>query len=129
MAWRVKAPTIPEIKGQLLEPMPLPMGRKEFHEWANRIIDGAMITADPDSQKFALADMLLHLNPTESHKADAYFIHCLRKVAVNQVADAIRKELRDAAKARLAKEEPPTLKLATDGKEILANGDVQGAPI
>ncbi len=129
------------IVDQLNEPRALPMGRTEFQKWANRIIMGALVPNDEgfyvgqditrltwidvegrierlqifeDSQKFALANLLLHLGPTESHKPDAFFIHSLRKFAVNQVADAIRVELRDAAKARTAKDEK-------------ARGEVQGA--
>ena len=100
------------IVNQLNEPRSLPMGRAEFEEWSNRIIGGALIPGgkeDPqvfhDSQKFALANMLMHLGPTESHKPDAHFIHSLRKFAVNQVADSVRRELHEAAKARTAAEE------------------------
>lgn len=93
------------ILSQLNERRPLPMGRKEFEEWSGRIISGAMVEATPESQRFTLANLLLHLGPTESHKEDAFFIHSLRKLAVNQVADTLRCEIRDAAKARLAEEE------------------------
>lgn len=100
------------ILGQMAEPRPLPMGRVEFHEWADRIISGALLPGGKDdpqtfieSQKFSLANMLMHLGPTESHKPDAYFIHQLRKFAVNQIADAIRREIQEAAKKRLAEEE------------------------
>lgn len=93
------------IQEQLTEPRPLPMGREEFEAWSDRIISGALVSADRNSQKYALANLLLHLGPTESHKHDAFFIHSLRKFAVNQVADAIRRELHDEAKARLAAEE------------------------
>lgn len=85
---------------QLNESRPLPMGRKEFEEWSDRIISGAVVTADITSQKYALANLLLHLGPTESHKPDAFFIHSLRKFAVNQVADEIRKEIYAARKAQ-----------------------------
>lgn len=78
----------------------LPMGRQEFEEWSDRIIEAAMVDADPAGQKFALADMITHLNPTEDHKEDAYFIKRLRKVAQNQVAVAIRQEIKDAWKAQ-----------------------------
>lgn len=94
------------IIDQMNEPRPLPMGLDAFTEWSNRIIAGALIPGEGDvhvfyeSQKFALANMLMHLGPTESHKPDAYFIHSLRKFAVNQVADSVRKELHEAAKAR-----------------------------
>lgn len=93
------------IKDQMSERRPLPVGRAEFDEWASRIISGTLLPADEDSMKFALANMLMHLGPTESHREDAFFIHSLRKFAVNQVADTIRKELHEKAKARLAVEE------------------------
>jgi hypothetical protein len=62
-------------------------------------MSGALVSADVSSQQYALANLLLHLGPTESHKPDAFFIHSLRKFAVNQVADEIRKELYAARKA------------------------------
>ncbi len=79
---------------QMTEPRPLPMGRGEFEEWAARILSGALLPppadADPEkaiaSWKVALANMIMHLGPTESHKPDAFFIHSLRKGAINQVA-------------------------------------------
>lgn len=97
----------------MLEPRPLPMGRKEFDEWAERIISGALVPCDPatdpelfkETQKCTLAGMIMHLGPTESHKPDAYFIHSLRKAAVNEVAHAIGTELKQKARERfLAKQ-------------------------
>jgi len=100
------------ILKQMQERRPLPMGVKDFHEWSDRIIAGACIPGvTPRSQKFALADMILHLGPTESHKEDAFFIHSLRKAAVNQVADEMRRSIRDDAKAELAKQEETAKKL------------------
>lgn len=93
------------ILDQMAEKRPLPIGRTQFESWSDRIISGAMVEADPESIKFALADMLLHLSPTTQFESDGYFIACIRKFAINQTADAIRKELHDKAKARLAKEE------------------------
>ncbi len=100
------------IIDQMNEPRPLPMGRQEFEDWAERCISGALLPGGKESretfiesQKFALSNMLMHLGPTESHKPDAYFIHSLRKFAVNQVADTVRKELHESAKARTAAEE------------------------
>lgn len=100
------------ILDQLTEPRPLPMGRRDFEQWSERIISGALLpggeedaTVFIESQKFSLANMLMHLGPTESHKPDAFFIHSLRKFAVNQVADTVRKELHEAAKLRTAVKE------------------------
>lgn len=85
---------IADISAQMREMRPLPMGRVEFEEWSNRIISGALVPGlEPLDAKFALADMITHLGPTESHKQDAYFIHYLRKVACNQVAVEIKKEI------------------------------------
>lgn len=99
------------ILDQLNEPRPLPMGRKDFDDWSNRLIAGSVLPFEGDEsifregQKYALANMLLHLGPTESHKPDAHFIHSLRKFAINQVAHEIAQELHKKAKARLAEEE------------------------
>lgn len=100
------------ILDQLNERRPLPMGMKDFDVWADRIISGTLIDvpdevlaeANHTSLKFALSTMLLHLGPQESHKEDAYFIHSLRKSAVNQIAHAKMKELKDAAQKKADEE-------------------------
>lgn len=128
-------------KGKILEQMgelrPLPQGRAEFEEWSDRIIAGALLKCEPgkeedfkQSQKFALADMILHLGPSEDHKEDAHFIHYLRKVACNQVADSMRQEIREVMKAKLAKEEAEKVKLeipliTNETPKILADGKIQ----
>lgn len=91
---------VQEILGQMNEARPLPIGRAQFDEWSERIISGAIVTADRQSQIFALTNMLLHLGPTESHKPDAFFIHSLRKFAINETAVAVRDELYAAKKAK-----------------------------
>lgn len=95
------------IVNQMNEPRPLPMGVAEFHAWSDRIISGALVPnkGGEDSLKFALAEMIMHLKPTESHCADAHFIHTLRKGAANQVAWAMMEEIRNRRKAALAAEE------------------------
>lgn len=94
------------IVSQMNQPRPLPLGQKEFVEWSDRIISGALIPCDDkDSLVAALAAMLMQLGPTESHKPDAYFIHSLRKAAANEVAHAnfqmIKKRKDDRAKEEL----------------------------
>lgn len=93
------------IVEQMAEPRPLPLGRQDFNDWSDRIISGALIPGvDVESQRFALANSLLHLGPTESHKPDAHFIHILRKLAINQVAHAMAQENRAIVKQREDKE-------------------------
>jgi len=95
------------IKSQMNEPRPLPMGRKDFDEWSERIISGSLVPgATMESQKFALASMLTHLGPTESHKPDAYYIHALRVGAIKQVAIDVLTEMKNAQKAKLEAEKP-----------------------
>lgn len=89
------------IVAQMHEPRALPMGDAEFTEWSDRIISGALVPCtDKDSLLFALSTMLMHLGPTESHKPDAYFIHALRKAAINEVAHARMKGIKEAAEAK-----------------------------
>ena len=95
----------PVILNQMAEKRPLPIGRAQFEEWSDRIIAGAMVTADVASQKFCLADMLTHLSPTTSFEADGYFISSIRKFAINQTAVEMKQEISDKAKAKLAAEE------------------------
>lgn len=98
-------PTSEDLHKQMTERRPLPLGRKEFMEWTDRIISGAGLLADVRSQRFVLSDLLLHLGPQEDHKEDAFFIHSMRKFAVNQVAIAMRDELKAEQKAELAAKE------------------------
>ena len=93
------------ILDQLSEQRPLPMGVAEFHVWADRIVAGAMVTATAESQKFALAEMIMHMDPTKDHCDDGYFIKKLRKSAANQIAHFMMTTLHTQEKARLAAEE------------------------
>ncbi len=100
------------IVDQMTEPRPLPMGRKEFEEWSERIIAGTLLAGgqeDPqafiDMQKGVLASMILHLGPTESHKPDAFFIHSLRKSAANEIAHSVFKEYQVKVKEKAAAKE------------------------
>ena len=99
----------PTIMAQMNEPRPLPMGQKEFVEWTDRIISGALIPCDDrDSLVAALSAMLMQLGPTESHKPDAYFIHSLRKAATNEVAHANFQALKKKKEAKAKEEARPS---------------------
>lgn len=111
-----------KILDQMSERRPLPLGMTEFDEWSDRIISGTLLPADPESMKFALATMLLHLGPQEDHREDAFFIHSLRKSAVNQIAHAKMEEIRAKAKARLAAEEEAK-KAEQEKSDDISTGD------
>lgn len=99
------------VLDQMSEMRPLPLGATEFEEWSDRIISGAMLPADVQSQKFALAEMIMHIKSTEDHCNDGFFIKSLRKSAANQVAHAKMAEIRNAAKSRLAAKEAEPLSI------------------
>lgn len=81
---------------------PLPVGMKEFNEFADRIITKAGPYADEDSMRFALASIVIHADATKAHYSDTYFLERLRKSAANQVASQVFQEIKqkqaDAAK-------------------------------
>lgn len=129
------------IVDQMNEPRPLPLGRAEFEEWSDRIISGALLSGEIgnmwcdkyepcspqeekqqifiESQKRTLANMVMHVGPTESHKPDAYFIHGLRVGACKEVCHAIGQELLIKAKARAAAKEAlkPVVPLGSEEEE------------
>ena len=109
MAWifgrNLVSTPVEVIRDQLRELRPLPLGMTEFDEWSDRIISGALVTADHESQKFALASMIKMMGPTEDHKEDIFFMKSLRRSAMEQIATAVQHQIRDAAKARLAAQE------------------------
>jgi len=83
----------------MLEKRALPIGRTQFMEWSDRIIAGAMVEASERSQRWVLAETVMHLNPTEAFKEDAYFILKLRKAAVNETCAAMMQEIKEEATA------------------------------
>lgn len=97
--WILKKKAAKELKAL----RPLPLGRKEFEEWSDRIIELAEIPgAEPESLKFALGEMVTHVPPNESFVSYAWFIHRLRKVAANQVGLSISQEIREKRKQQNA---------------------------
>jgi hypothetical protein len=134
MGRNIAATPVDTIISQLNEPRPLPLGRQEFQEWSDRIINGAMLTAFlpeedyifREGQRFSLATMILHLGPTESHKEDAFFIHSLRKAAANQVAHTLAQEIKlegqkrhaEAAAKAKAEEDAKALKIVPAVEEV-----------
>lgn len=105
-----------DITKEMLERRALPIGKTQFEEWSDRVISGAMIEASIRSQKWTLAEQILHLPPTEAFKEDAYFILRLRKAAVNETAHAMMVEIKtqQEAEKKLAEETAPKLE-AVDG--------------
>lgn len=115
-----------ELK-ELQELRPLPMGRKEFEIWSRRIIRIADVPGlTIESAQFALSEMLLHVKPTVCFESDGYFVNCLRKGAVNEVAHAVFQELKKARIEKAKQEQPvklvgevPTQGINPSGKKVL----------
>lgn len=103
------------VKKQLLEKRPLPVGVKEFHEWSDRIIKAAGLISKSEDQKYVLANVICNnCGPAVAFESDAYFINYLRKVAANQVADDMRKQIYSERKQSQAQPVPPQ---GTNGEE------------
>jgi hypothetical protein len=102
---------------------PLPAGVKEFHEWAERIMEKTGLSATVESQKFALAGIILSLKENVGYVEDSYFVNCLRRSASEQVVRQVANDIRDRVKAKKPEEEkqkqaevtPPT----SQGAEVL----------
>ena len=91
MKWLQKKATQSELQVKRA----LPVGLKEFHEWADRIIQGAMLPASIRSQKFSLASIIAHtLGPQTAFENDLFFINHLRKSASNQVALSVMENIK-----------------------------------
>lgn len=116
--------SVDHIKEEMMVKRPLPIGRTQFLEWSDRIIAGAMVEASIRSQRFALAAMLLHIGSVESFKEDAFFIHSLRKGAVNETAQFIMQEIKteQEAEKKLAEDTAPKFGVIDGG--VLADKDV-----
>jgi hypothetical protein len=102
------------ISQQLDELRPLPIGRDQFMEWSERIISGALVDADSDSQRFALASMVLQMGPNDAFRADKHFVSQLRKVAANQTAHTMAQEFKLAAQKRFEDEKASLLNAVPD---------------
>lgn len=107
---------IGDITEAMLERRALPIGRTQFNEWSDRIISGSGVEASKRSQKFMLAETVMHLPPTEAFKEDAYFILKLRKACINETCHAMLTEMKAELEAekKLAEATAPKLE-AIDG--------------
>jgi hypothetical protein len=114
-----------DMQADRLERRALPIGRTQAMEWSDRIIEGAAVEADKETQRFALMGMLMQIAPTEAFKPDAYFMLALRTAAVKQTAHLMAQELKLAyeAKQKQAEATAPINLEAIDGA-VLAKKDV-----
>jgi hypothetical protein len=100
----------------------LPVGMKEFEEFASRIISKAGRYADEDSMKFAIATSILHADAAKGSLPDSFFLNRLRKAAANQVASQVfqdikaRQQAAAEAAAKQAEDTAPT-EAVSDGTE------------
>lgn len=116
--------TVGDMTADMLERKALPIGKTQFMEWSDRIIKGAMVEATTDSLRFSLANMLMHLGPTEAFREDAFFILQLRKAAVNQTAHYVAQELKEAHEAKQKQAEATATKLEVVDGGVLADKTV-----
>jgi len=89
-----------------LLPSKLPVGKTEFDEWTDSIIELSGKYADKDSMQFVIATQVMNLGPQRSSVPKNFFVRTLRKAAANQVAGQvfydIKTKQQEAAKAAQA---------------------------
>lgn len=116
--------SVGDITQAMLEKRPLPIGMAQFKEWSSRIIQGAMVDASERSQRWTLAEMVMHLNPTEAFKEDAHFILKLRKAAVNETCAAVMREVKEEYEAEKKLAEATVSTLTVVDGAVLENKKV-----
>lgn len=77
---------------------PLPVGIAEFNEWSDSILSMSKVP-DNDSTRFAVAVMILHLDPDVDAVPKREMVRRLNKSAANEVANAIATNLKEKQKA------------------------------
>lgn len=103
-------------------PVFLPVGMPQFEKFTDDIIELAGPYADPRSMKWAIANMIMHLDSKTWLVPKNYFVRCLRKTAANQVAahffNKVKEEQAAAQKAEedLAKQRAEEAALAVAGQ-------------
>lgn len=114
---------IGDMQADRLERKPLPIGKAQAIEWSDRIIAGAAVDADKETQRFALMGMLMQIAPTEAFKEDAYFMLALRSAAVKQTAHLMAQELKEAHEKKKQAEATASTLEGIDGA-VLAEKNV-----
>lgn len=92
--------SVGDMNDDRLERKALPIGKTQFMEWSDRIIQGAAVEADIESLRWSLAGMIMQLSSTEAFREDAYFMLALRAAAVKQTAHSIADEIKTAYEAK-----------------------------
>ena len=94
------------LKEELMEKKALPLSRPLFDAMFERVWNYAEIPHQEGFEEYlkksarhAVANMIMHLSPTEDFKEDAYFVKALRKACVNEVSYAIIEEIKAQKKA------------------------------
>ena len=99
--------SVGDMREEMLQRRPLPIGKTQFDEWADRIIKASLVEADYESLKYILCERLQHIGPTDAFREDAYFILQLRTIAVKETAFNIFQEIKRNREKKLAEATAP----------------------
>jgi phosphatidylserine/phosphatidylglycerophosphate/cardiolipin synthase-like enzyme len=103
-------------------PKPLPMNIPQFNDWARRIIiQAGLPTNNLETQKFALASMILQTSPTDYFRPDQYYVDCLRKAASDQVALQVMEDIKIERAKKMAAQNQETKGEATPTLTVVAD--------
>ena len=101
---------IAKLQSDLQIRRPLPTGRTQMIGLFERIKASIDFQIGDEDILFTLYGMILALGPTEAFKEDGYFMLGIRKLAANQVASMLMKELKDKKMEELKKQAEATAK-------------------
>lgn len=101
----------------------LPRGASDFNAFIESILY-AYNLPNSRSYHFAIATMVMHMGPQETHKHKSFFAKALYKSMSNQVAFQIIQDAKDAER----KEQEEQAKEAQAAKELNPNGEAVTHP-
>lgn len=88
---------IGRIRGAM--PSALPQGMTEFDNWIKSFIEVYQPKMNDRSVRFAIATLMMRLNPTEAYKSKRYFALCLHKGAAAEVSNHVMYLIKEEQKA------------------------------
>jgi hypothetical protein len=96
------------------------MNIPEFNEWAERIIKAAELpTKNTETQRFALASMILQTAPHDFFRPDEYYVNLLRKAASDQLATQVMADIKAERLKRQEEELKQKQSEATQNKGVV----------
>ena len=111
-------------------PTQIPYTKDEFEQWVQSIFEIHGLEDKPSS-RLAIAQRLMHLGPTESHKSKNYFAKIIQRSLANEAAyetiQALKQQEDDYIESKAAKP-AQAIETQSDHQQALENEEL-GHPV